>query len=83
MILCQIDSAGIQELVQIIVQFGSNYIPPMVKPLTPVISALVTALTAAIIRMIEKRKIQKSYEREINYLKHITLQKASEDEQKI
>lgn len=57
--ILQIDSAAIQEVVQIVTTTGTSFLPGAYKLLAPAISALVTLITAAIIRAIEKGGMKK------------------------
>jgi len=53
----EIDSAAIQEGVKTVWTFGSQFLPPYLKIFSALIGGLLTAATAAIIRTIEKKKI--------------------------
>lgn len=59
--ILQIDSAGIQEIVQSVTNTGTQFLPGAYKLLAPAISAVITLITAAIIRAIEKGKINKRH----------------------
>lgn len=56
-----IDSAAIQQTLGILTDTGLNFLPDHLRLLGPIISAIVTALTAGIIRFFEKRKIENIY----------------------
>ena len=59
--ILQVDSAAIQEVVQSVTNTGTQFLPGAYKLLAPAISAVITLITAAIIRAIEKSKIEKRH----------------------
>lgn len=53
------DSADIQNTVSVAVKTGEGFLPGAWKALAPVLTAIATAITAAIIRLFEKRALVK------------------------
>ena len=60
-----IDSSAIQETVKIATEAGILFLPEHFKLLAPAISALITAITAAIIRHFEKKNLETVYKRSL------------------
>ena len=78
MILLQIDSAAIQQVVQSVTDTGTSFLPGAYKLLAPAISAVVTLITAAIIRAVEKGAMKKKQRAERQELIQAYLSKDSE-----
>lgn len=79
MILWEIDSAGIQELIQTGAGLGVQLLPQNFQILAPAISSVLTILTAAVIRYFEKRRIEKERKRELQDIVKIYLLKDKEE----
>ena len=75
MIQLVIDSMGIQHTVDGIAKIGISLLPGDWQILAPAISSFVTIITAAIIRSIEKSKIQKNQRREMREIVQAYLEK--------
>lgn len=64
-----IDSLEIQNLIQLAVKFGVMYLPGNFALLAPIVTALVTAGTAAIIRKFQLKEIHNFHQSEVEQLK--------------
>lgn len=73
--ILQIDSALIQQVTQEITGVGVSFLPLQYQLFAPAISAIITAITAAIIRHVEKKKIKSKHEKERAELIKAHLQK--------
>lgn len=78
MIPFQIDSAGIQQAVDQAGQFAVSFLPGDYQLLAPAISSILTLITAAIIRAIEKASIKRQQRQEMRDLVQIYLAKDKE-----
>ena len=58
------DSLEIQQTMQVITGAGTSFIPSAWQWLTPLITALITIVTGAIIRAVEKGKLNKQHKAE-------------------
>ena len=73
--ILQLDSALIQQVTQEITGLGVSFLPPYYQLFAPAIGAIITAITAAIIRHVEKKKIKSKHEKERAELIKAHLQK--------
>ena len=73
--ILQLDSALIQQVTQEITGLGVSFLPLHYQLFAPAIAAIITAITAAIIRHIEKKKIKSNHEKERAELIKAHLQK--------
>ena len=64
-----IDSIETQQIVQAIIKFGFSYLPESITVFFPLVTAIATAITAAVIRRIQLKQIQNFHESELNELK--------------
>lgn len=74
-----IDSIETQQIIQALIKFGFAYLPANITVFFPLVTAIATALTAAIIRRIQLKQIQNFHESELNELK----EKLKEHEAKV
>ena len=75
--LLNIDSAGIQQAVQQAGQVGTSFLPGDWQILAPAISSILTLITAAIIRAVEKGRIRREQRQERREIIQAYLQKDS------
>ena len=73
--ILQLDSALIQQVTQEITGLGVSFLPIHYQLFAPAIGAIITAITAAIIRHVEKKKIKSDHEKERAELIKAHLQK--------
>lgn len=73
--ILQLDSALIQQVTQEITGLGVSFLPLHYQLFAPAIGAIITAITAAIIRHVEKKKIKSKHEKERAELIKAHLQK--------
>ena len=73
--ILQLDSALIQQVTQEITGLGVSFLPPYYQLFAPAIGAIITTITAAIIRHVEKKKIKSNHEKERAELIKAHLQK--------
>jgi hypothetical protein len=62
--ILQIDSTLIQQITQEVTGVGLTFLPLKYQLFAPAIGAIITAITAAIIRHVEKKKIKSEHEKE-------------------
>ena len=77
--ILQIDSALIQQVTQEITGLGVSFLPLQYQLFAPAISAIITAITAAIIRHVEKKKIKSKHEKERSEIMQAYLQRDTEE----
>jgi hypothetical protein len=70
-----IDSAAIQHAVQTATNAGTQFLPGAYQLFAPGITAIVTLITAAIIRAVEKRNIKRKHKKECQELVQAYLSK--------
>jgi len=81
--ILQIDSALIQQVTQEITGLGVSFLPLHYQLFAPAISAIITAITAAIIRHVEKKKIKSKYEKKRSKIMQAYLKGDTEEMVKI
>jgi hypothetical protein len=77
--ILQLDSALIQQVTQEITGLGVSFLPPYYQLFAPAISAIITAITAAIIRHVEKKKIKSNHEKERSEIMQAYLKRDTEE----